>query len=96
MSFLIYNGYKWGTNNGMSRFDKLIIKMHTNPRDWRIDDLKAVAERFGIDYRQPGTSHVTFRLNNGSKVTVPAHKPIKPIYIKQFLELLDEGGFLNE
>lgn len=80
----------------MSKFDKLIIKMRTNARDWRIDDLKAIAERVGVDYRQPGTSHVTFRLPNGSKVTVPAHKPIKPIYIKLFLELLEEGGFLDE
>ncbi len=80
----------------MSKFDKLIIKMRTNARDWRIDDLKAIAERVGVDYRQPGTSHVTFRLSNGSKVTVPAHKPIKPIYIKLFLELLEEGGFLDE
>ncbi len=96
MPFLIDIGSSYGTINGMSKFDKLIIKMHANPRGWRIDDLKAVAERFGIDYRQPGTSHVTFRLKNGAKVTVPAHKQIKPIYIKQFLELLDEGGFLNE
>lgn len=80
----------------MSKFDKLIIKMRTNPRDWRIDDLKAVAERLNIDYRQPGTSHVTFRLANGVKITVPAHKPIKPIYIKQFLTLLDDGGFFDE
>lgn len=80
----------------MSKFDKLIIKMRANPRDWRIEDLKSIAERMGIEYRQPGTSHVTFRLSNGSKVTVPAHKPIKPIYIKQFLNLLDEGGFHNE
>lgn len=80
----------------MSKFDKLIIKMRTNARDWRIDDLKAIAERVGVDCRQPGTSHVTFRLSNGSKVTVPAHKPIKPIYIKLFLELLEEGGFLDE
>ena len=70
--------------------------MRANPRDWRIDDLKAVAERLNIDYRQPGTSHVTFRLASGSKITVPAHKPIKPIYIKQFLELLDDGGLLDE
>ncbi|MCH9717574.1 MAG: type II toxin-antitoxin system HicA family toxin [Gammaproteobacteria bacterium] len=48
-----------------------------------------------INYRQPGTSHVTFRFPNGAKVTVPSHKPIKPVYIKQFLELLDEGGFLD-
>jgi hypothetical protein len=80
----------------MSKFDKLIIKMRANPRDWRIDDLKAVAERLNINYRQPGTSHVTFRLANGSKITVPAHKPIKPIYIKQFLALLDDGGLLDE
>lgn len=69
--------------------------MQSNARDWRIDDLKAIAARVGIDYRQPGSSHVTFRLDNGSKVTVPAHKPIKPIYIKLFLELLEEGGFLD-
>lgn len=80
----------------MSKFDKLIIKMRVNPRDRRIDDLKDIAERLGIDYRQPGTNHVTFRLLNGAKVTVPAHKPIKPIYVKQFLDLLDEGGFSNE
>ncbi len=70
--------------------------MRTNHKDWRIDDLKAVSERLGIEYRQPGTSPVTFRFPNGSKVTVPAHKPIKPIYIKQFLDLLNEGGFCNE
>lgn len=80
----------------MSKFDKLIIKMRNNLRDWRIEDLQAVAERLGIEYRQPGTSHVTFRFPNGSKVTVPAHKPIKPVYVKQFLDLLDEGGFCNE
>jgi len=80
----------------MSKFDKIIIKMRNNPRDWRIDDLKAVAERLGVEYRQPGTSHVTFRLKSGAKLTVPAHKPIKSIYIKQFLDLLDEGGFFDE
>ena len=45
-----------------------------------------------MQYRQPGTSHVTFRTVNGQKLTVPAHKPIKPIYIKQFLKLLEELG----
>ena len=66
----------------MSKIDKLIIKMRSNPRDWRIDDLKAIAERMDINYRQPGTSHLTFRFSNGAKVTVPSHKPIQPVYIK--------------
>jgi predicted RNA binding protein YcfA (HicA-like mRNA interferase family) len=44
-----------------------------------------------IDYRQPGTSHVTFRHPNGAKLTVPAHRPIKAIYVTKFLRLLLEG-----
>ena len=79
----------------MSKFDKIIKKMHSNPRDWCINELKVIADQLGINYRQPGTSHVTFKFSNNIKYTVPAHKPIKPIYIKQFLELLKEGGFLS-
>ena len=70
--------------------------MRNNPRDWRIEDLISLADRYGLDYRQPGTSHVTFRAKSGEKVTVPAHKPIKPVYIKMFVALIDELGVSNE
>ena len=80
----------------MSKIDKLLIKMRNNPRDWKIEEVKALADRFGINYRQPGTSHVTFRANNGEKVTVPAHKPIKPVYIKLFIALIDGLGGNDE
>jgi hypothetical protein len=74
----------------MSKVRKQLEKMRNNPLDWDIKDLKAVAERLGIDYRQPGSSHVTFRTISGKKLTVPAHKPIKAVYIKQFLVLIEE------
>lgn len=76
----------------MSKVNKQLEKMRNNPRDWRIEDLKVLADRLGLDYRQPGSSHVTFRSQSGQKLTVPAHKPIKPIYVKLFVELLDELG----
>jgi predicted RNA binding protein YcfA (HicA-like mRNA interferase family) len=76
----------------MSKVKKQIARMRVNPRDWRIEDIKAIADRVGLDHRQPGTSHVTFRSDSGLKLTVPAHKPIKPIYIKKFLELIDDLG----
>jgi hypothetical protein len=79
----------------MSKIDKLLEKMRNNPRDWGIETLQAIAERYGIIYRQPGTSHVTFRAANGQKVTVPAHKPIKPVYIKQFIALIEDIGEKN-
>ena len=74
----------------MSKADKKLQAMKANPKaDWKISDLQSVAERNGIVYRQPGSSHVTFRCSNGAKLTVPAHKPIKPVYIKLFVELVE-------
>lgn len=80
----------------MSKSEKLIVRMRNNPHDWQIEDIKTIADRFNIEYRQPGTSHVTFRTPKGEKVTIPAHKPIKAIYIKQFIALLDGLGGNNE
>jgi hypothetical protein len=76
----------------MASNDKTLARMRVNPRDWRIEDLKAVARRHGVAWRQPGTSHVTFRAPGGGKVTVPARKPIKPVYIRQFVALIDTLG----
>ena len=74
----------------MARFDKLLAAMRRNPRaDWRIEQLKAIADRYGISYRQPGTSHVTFRPKRGEKLTVPAQRPIKPVYIRRFLAMIE-------
>lgn len=62
--------------------------MRANPRDWRIEDLKVVADKFSIDYRQHGTSHVVFRHPVAGVLTVPAARPIKPVYIGHFLALI--------
>ena len=55
----------------MGKVDKILNKMMNNPLDWRIDALKTVANSFGVEWRQPGTSHVTFRHPNGSKLFHP-------------------------
>jgi hypothetical protein len=46
--------------------------MRNNPRDWRIEDLKVLANHFGIAH-----------------LSVPAARPIKPVYIRRFLALID-------
>lgn len=74
----------------MTQIEKKLLKLKHNPMNWRIEDLKNIADHFDVVYRQPGTSHVTFRTASGKKLTVPAHKPIKPVYIKQFVILIEE------
>lgn len=80
----------------MSKLEKILSKMRNNPHDWRIDDIKKIADKYSIKYHQPATSHVTFRTTSGNKVTIPAHKPIKAIYVKLFLEFIDNSGGTNE
>ena len=76
----------------MAGTDKTLARMRVNPRDCRIEDLKTVARRYDVTWRQPGTSHVTFRAPSGAKVTVPARKPIKPVYVRQFIALIESLG----
>lgn len=74
----------------MSQADKTLQKMRNNPDGWRIEDLQAIARRFEMDWRHDGTSHCVFITASGKTLPVPAKKPIKPIYIKKFLLLLEE------
>ncbi len=73
----------------MARREKRLNKMRDNPRDnWNIDQFKALATQYGVKWRQPGTSHVTFVTPLGEALTIPAHKPIKPVYVRKFVALL--------
>lgn len=79
----------------MARADKIIEKMRNNPRDWQIADFEVIAGHRGITVRKGKGSHVTFTHPKWGAIilTVPAHRPIKPIYAKKFVSLIDT---LNE
>jgi predicted RNA binding protein YcfA (HicA-like mRNA interferase family) len=76
----------------MNTTAKLLEAMRQNPRDWRMDQLLALAAQFGIEVRNNGGSHHVFsHLSVGDPVCVPAHRPIKPVYIRQFVALCDKA-----
>lgn len=75
----------------MSTHEKTLSRMRNNPRDWRIDNLQSVANRFGIDWRNEGGSHHVFSfLEVEEDECIPAHRPIKPVYVRQFVALVDK------
>lgn len=74
----------------MANAAKILGSMRNNPRGWRIEDLKVVANHNGIDHDQPGTSHVTFRHPKAGRLTVPADRPIQPVYVRRFVRLVDD------
>nr|VFJ58288.1 MAG: hypothetical protein BECKDK2373C_GA0170839_106413 [Candidatus Kentron sp. DK] len=36
----------------MSKIGKLLTRMRENPRDWRVEEIKVIATRFGVDVRK--------------------------------------------
>ena len=63
--------------------------MRNNPRDWRIAQLQTVAAAYDVAWVHDRGNHCTFRVPKGEKLTVPAKRPIKPVYIRQFVDLID-------
>ena len=68
---------------------KTIEKMRQNPRGWRIEDLRVIATRAGADVDHDGTSHVVFRHPGAGRISAPASRPIKAVYVRLFLEFID-------
>ena len=68
---------------------KLLAAMRRTLLDWQITQLQTVAKQHGIDWRHAGGSHCVFVRNDGKTLPVPAHRPIKPIYVKKFIDLVD-------
>lgn len=69
----------------MNTTTKLLNAMSNNPRDWQLAQLQTVAKQYGISWRHDGSSHCVFITEDGKTLPVPAHRPIKPIYVKNLL-----------
>ena len=75
----------------MGTKDKQIEKMRLNPGgDWKIGHLEKVACWYGVSVRKNGGSHVVFDHPDWCELLcVPARRPIKPIYIRKFISLIE-------
>lgn len=76
----------------MTRSGKRLEAMRRNPAgDWTIDDIAAVCRACGVTCAAPARgSH--YRIAHGSLraiLTIPARRPIKPVYVREFLAYID-------
>jgi predicted RNA binding protein YcfA (HicA-like mRNA interferase family) len=70
---------------------KTLEGMRANPRDWRIEQLENIAKAFGVNVRKPRGAHVIFEHPAvAAAVSVPARRPIKPVYVRAFVAFIDE------
>jgi hypothetical protein len=73
---------------------KRLEQMRANPRaDWTIADVEALCREFDIDCRasRSGSSHYKLRhAGLGLVATLPFKRPIKPVYIRKLVEMVDK------
>jgi len=74
---------------------KTVERMRANPKaDWQIVDVEKACREAGVACMKPsGGSH--FKIGNaggGRRLTIPARRPIKPVYISLLVRFLDEEG----
>jgi hypothetical protein len=68
----------------MNTSEKLFAAMRANPQNWRLRDLQKIAGRRNIKWHHTG-SHCVFTRSDGAVLSVPAHRTIKPVYIREFV-----------
>ncbi len=75
----------------MSRTNKLLEKMRRNPAgDWMIADIQTLCKSLGWDCLPPkgGGSHWKVAAPGVDMIlTIPAKRPIKPVYIRKLVEM---------
>ena len=81
----------------MSQFDKLLQRIKSLDKGMRFDEVRKILEAYGYTMSGPGSgsSHKTFRKPGCLPITIPAHEPIKRIYIIMVKEVI-EGEESNE
>jgi hypothetical protein len=66
--------------------------MRRNPKgDWRIEQLDTVARAYEVNVRTGRGSHVIFEHPKVVRaLSVPARRPIKPVYVRRFVALIED------
>ena len=82
----------------MSKWDKLLFKIHTLSKDLRFNELRKVLENYGYEMNIPkgGSSHYTFRKPGCQPITIPKHEPIKKIYVEMVRQIVESEAKHHE
>ena len=82
----------------MSKWDKLIARICTLPKDVRFDELRKVLESYGYIMNAPkgGSSHYIFRKPGAQPITIPKHEPIKKVYVEMVKRVVESEAINDE
>ena len=78
----------------MGAYDNMLEKILRKPtaKDIMPKELQSFLEHYGFVLKRVSGSHFIYECPSGTKhLTIPMHSPIKPAYIDQIRDVIDEG-----
>ena len=79
----------------MTKAGKLVEAMRRNlAGDWVIADIQRLCAQLGWEFIAPahGSHWKVVVPGRATNVTIPARRPIKPVYIRKLLAMMDEAA----
>jgi hypothetical protein len=77
----------------MAQREKLLERLRNNPDNMRFDTLAALLADYGFSMRpRGGGSHFTFTRPGCPPFVVPFARPVKRVYVKRALDIIEECG----
>ncbi len=75
----------------MSKWEKLIRRIQSLPKDVRFEELQKILETYGYEMQGAGSgsSHFTFRKKGCAPITIPKKDPIKRAYVEQVRDVIE-------
>ncbi|MBB3348880.1 type II toxin-antitoxin system HicA family toxin [Sphingomonas sp. BK069] len=73
------------------RGDKLLAAMRAHPHDWRITDVERLCRAYGLTCLPPrhGSHYKVTHSAMQAILTIPARRPIKQVYIRDLVHMID-------
>ncbi|NOX39751.1 MAG: type II toxin-antitoxin system HicA family toxin [Alphaproteobacteria bacterium] len=75
----------------MAKKKTVLQKMKDNPRGWKIADIKTFCKKNSLSCEPPkrGSHYSVYSDHLADTLSIPANRPIKPIYIKHLTSYAD-------
>jgi hypothetical protein len=81
----------------MTQREKLLQKLRNNPKNVRFEDLDKLLTWYEFERRSPSSgSHYVYRRQGCRPITIPYRKPLKSVYVRKALALIEEYADLAE
>ena len=80
----------------MSKKEKLLQKILSNPQDVRFEELDRLLKHFGVECRRVRGDHFIYKRKGYRALPIPRKTPVRSIYVKQALDLIEDLIELDE